>query len=63
MKSLTGISQGFDKCKKATLKNNYFCRTSPDDCFCLETRSRYHHNKKRRKFKNYFDMKKKHEDE
>ena len=51
MKSLTGISQGFDKCTKATMQNNYFCGTPPDDCFCLEIWSRYHYNKKRRKFK------------
>ena len=36
MKSLTGISQGFDKCTKATLRNNYFWGTPPDDCFCLK---------------------------
>ena len=36
MKSLTGISHGFDKCTKATLQN-YFCRAPPYDCFCFET--------------------------
>ena len=46
MKSLTGISQGFDKCTKATMQNNCFCGTPPDDCFCLEIWSRYHYNKK-----------------
>ena len=51
MKSLTGISEGYDKCTKATVQNNYFCRTPPDDCFCFETWSRYHYNKKRQKFK------------
>ena len=54
MKYLTGISHGFDKCTKATLQNNYFCRIPPDDCFCLEKRARYHYNKKRRKFKTVF---------
>ena len=54
MKYLTGISQGFDKCTKATLQNNYFCRIPPDDCFCIEKRARYHYNKKRRKFKTVF---------
>ena len=29
MKSLTGISQGFDNCRKATLQNNYFWEMSP----------------------------------
>ena len=29
MKSLTGISQDFDKCTKATLQNNYFYRRPP----------------------------------
>ena len=47
MKSLTGISQGLEKCTKATLQKNYFCRKAPDDCFCLETWFRYHYNKKR----------------
>ena len=51
MKYLTGISQGFDKCAKAALQNNYFCRTPPDDCLYFETWSRYHYNKKRQKFK------------
>ena len=51
MKSLTGISQGFDKCTKATLQNNYFWGTPPYDCFCLEIRLRDHYNKKHRKFK------------
>ena len=51
MKSLTGISQGFDKCTKATLQNNYFWGTPPYDCFCLEIRLRYHYNIKHRKFK------------
>ena len=37
MKSLTCISQGFDKYTKATLLNSYFCKMPPDDCFCLET--------------------------
>ena len=37
MKSLTGISQGFDKGTKSALQNNYFSGTPPDDCFCLET--------------------------
>ena len=46
MKYLTGISQGFDKCTKATLQNNYFWGPSPDDCFCLEIWSQYHYNKK-----------------
>ena len=36
MTSLTGISQGFDNCTKATLQSNYFWETPPDDCFCLE---------------------------
>ena len=49
MKSLTGISQGFDKCTKATLQNNYFYRTPPDDSFCFETWSRYHYDEKRLK--------------
>ena len=35
MKSLTCISQGFDKCAKATLLNNYSCGTPPDDWFYL----------------------------
>ena len=48
---LTGISQGFGKCTKATMQNNYSCRMPPDDCFYLETWSRYHYNKKRQKFK------------
>ena len=51
MKSLTDISQGFDKCTKATLQNNYFWGTPPNDYFCLETWSRYYYNIKRRKFK------------
>ena len=51
MRSLTDIPQGFDKYTKATLQNNYFCRTPPDDCFCLETWSRHHYDKKRRIFK------------
>ena len=34
-KSLIGIPQGFDKCIKATLQNNYFWRTPPEDYFCL----------------------------
>ena len=29
MNYLTCISQGFDKCSKATLQNNYFWGTSP----------------------------------
>ena len=41
MKSLTDISQGFDRSKKTILKNNYFYRTPPDDCFYLETRPQY----------------------
>ena len=36
MKYLTGISHGFDKCTKATLQNNYFCRIPPDDCSALK---------------------------
>ena len=52
MKYLTGISQGFNKCTKAILQNNYFCRMPPDDCFCLI--ARYHYNKKRQKFKTVF---------
>ena len=36
MKFLTGISQGFDKCTKATLQNNYFWGTPLDGCFCLK---------------------------
>ena len=51
MKSLTGISQGFDKCTKATLQNNYFWGTLPDFCSCLETWSQYYYNIMRRKFK------------
>ena len=43
--NLSGISQGFDKCTKAT-------KTTPlDDCFGFETWSQYHYNKKRQKFK------------
>ena len=49
MKSLTGISQGFDKCTKAALQKNYFWGRTPDDCFCLEIWSRYHYDKKRQK--------------
>ena len=45
MKSLTGIFKGFDKCTKASLQNNYFWGTPPDDCFCLERSSRYNYNK------------------
>ena len=37
IKSLTGIFQGFGKCTKATLQNDYFWGTLPDDCFCIET--------------------------
>ena len=48
---LTGISRGFGKGAKATMQNNYSCRMLPDDCFCLETWSRDHCNKKRQKFK------------
>ena len=51
IKYLTDISQGIDKCTKATLQNKYFYRTPADDCFCLETWAPYHYNKKRRKFK------------
>ena len=36
MKSLTSISQGFDKWTKATLQNNCFWGTPRNDCFCLE---------------------------
>ena len=36
MKSLTSISQGFDKWTKATLQNNCFWGTPRDDCFCFE---------------------------
>ena len=43
--NLSGIFQGFDKCTKATKA------TPLDDCFCFETWSRYHYNKKRQKFK------------
>ena len=50
MKSLTGISQGFDKCTKTTLQNNNFWGTPPNGWFCLEIWSRYNYNKKRRKF-------------
>ena len=49
MKSLTGISQGFDKCTKAALQKNYFWGTTPDDCFCLGIWSRYDYDKKRQK--------------
>ena len=35
MKSLTSISQGFDKCTKTKLQNNHFWGTHPDKCFCL----------------------------
>ena len=51
MKSLTGISQVFDKCAKATLQSNYFRGAPPDDCFCLKIWSQYNCNKKCRKFK------------
>ena len=51
MKSLTCISQGFDKCTKATLQSNCFLGTPPDDCFCLEIWSRYHDNNNCPKFK------------
>ena len=51
MKSLTDIFQGFDKCTKAILQNNYFWGTPCDDCCCLETWSRYYYHIKRRKFK------------
>ena len=51
-KSLIGIPQGFDKCIKATLQNNYFWRTPPEDYSAFEIWSRYHYyNIKRRKFK------------
>ena len=40
MKSVTDIFPGFDKCKKATLQNNYFWETPPNDCFCLEIYNR-----------------------
>ena len=51
MKSLTGISQGFDKCTKATLQNNFFWGMPANDCFCLETWSQYSYNVKCQKFK------------
>ena len=51
MKYLTCISQGFGKCTKDTLQNNYFWGTPLGDCFCLQIWSRYHYNKKCRKFK------------
>ena len=51
MKHLTGICQGLGKCTKATLPNYYFCWAPTDDCFCLESWSRYHYNKKHRKLK------------
>ena len=51
MKSLTGISQRFDKCTKVTLQSNCFWGTSPDDYFCLDIWLWYHYDKKPRKFK------------
>ena len=54
IKSLTCISEGFDKCPNATLQNNYFWGTPPDDCFCLEIWSQNHYNIKSRNFKTIF---------
>ena len=51
MKSLASISQGFDKCTKVTLQNNYFWGKPPDDCFFLEIWSQYHYNWKGWKFR------------
>ena len=39
MKSVIGLSPGFDKCKKATLQNNYFWEMPSNDCFCLVSRT------------------------